>query len=59
MLFISITCSRVRELEPEMIQVGNMLRSLKINESKAAARMENSDEKLEKMNAKLEEVNLV
>ncbi|XP_047140220.1 tropomyosin-1 isoform X1 [Hydra vulgaris] len=47
---------RVRELEPEMIQIGNMLRSSKINESKATVRMESSDEKLEKMHVKLEEI---
>jgi len=52
----SVSDVRVKELEVEVVQVGNMLRSMEINEEKASKSQNSSETKLEAMSDSLEEI---
>ena len=48
--------SRVKELEVEAVQAGNLLRSMEINEDNAAKSQSSSSTKVQDMNDKVAEV---
>ena len=55
-IFIFVNFRRVKELEVDVVQVGNTLRSMTINEEKASKSQEGSTSKLKQKEAELEDV---